>query len=101
MVIDITLSVSLQIIFILVCFAVTSYLYFKQGKKLNAEYVMLSMFSILAGKVIYVGSLWILKPLIIIDASVFNEIEYNLLMGAVLILGTIVSLKNQIYHKNK
>lgn len=100
MVISIDLSTILQFSFISITFIVTSVLYFKEGKKLNSEYMMLVMMSFLSGYAIYIGVLWILKPLgFIVDKTVFDSMLYNMLMGALLIIYTLISLKKNIHRK--
>jgi hypothetical protein len=97
MVINIDLGIEIELIIMVVTLCITSIFFFVRKNKLDNDYIILIIFSLLSGATVYAGLLWILKPLgIVIDNTIFDSPVYNIMMGLVLIVFTIISLRKLI-----
>lgn len=86
-------QISLMIVFLIV----SSILFFKRKKKLDYTYLPIVILSLFSGSLFYAGLLWILRPLnIIVDNRIFDDPSYSFMIGIVVILFTIISLKEFI-----
>lgn len=92
---DAPVMIQLGIIFTLVI--IHSYYYFRKKKEFNIEFLFFIISAILSGGAIYAGVMWIMKPFnVITDESVYNSPLYNVLVGLVLLLFSVIAVKNEI-----
>ncbi|MCZ7392215.1 MAG: hypothetical protein ABOK23_11050 [Candidatus Methanoperedens sp.] len=98
---NIELNNGLQFFVMILFLIVSSILFFRRKKKLDYSYIPIVIVSLLSGSVFYAGLLWILRPLnIIVDNRIFDDPSYSFIIGFVLILFTIISLKEFIEKAN-
>ncbi len=92
---DHTVIIQLGIIFIIVL--IESFYYFRKKQEFNMEFLFFMISAILSGGAIYAGVMWVIKPFgILSDSSVYQSSLYNVLVGLVLILFSIIAVKNEI-----
>lgn len=90
-----TVIIQLGIIFAIVL--VESIAFYTKKKEFNMEFLFFIISAILSGGAIYAGVMWVIKPFgMLTDNSVYESPLYNVLVGLVLILFSLIAIKSEI-----
>ncbi len=89
--------VLLQVTIIFILILIVTVFHIHAKKRLDMDYLFLVISAVLTGGAIYEGIMWVLKPTkLIVDRTVYSSPLYNVLVGFILIVFSIIAIKEEI-----